>query len=146
MLYIILATLVFAGVLISFILNEISNDEYAKENSIYLTSSALVVEKAYDLEELNIPLDRIESIDLLYSLPVVVKRTRGITYKGIMKGHYTLNGGVQCFMNINSVDAPPFICIYRYGEPLIFNFKDSNHTLIFFNDLLTAWEEIKIDN
>ncbi|MGH9145912.1 MAG: PH domain-containing protein [Vicinamibacterales bacterium] len=82
----------------------------------------------------EIPLDRITSVSLEQTLPSVLRRTNGFSFRGTLRGRFRLAemGDGQLFLELG---APPYVIVRTKTDYVIVNFKDSTRTRQLYADL-----------
>lgn len=117
---------------------------YTNENLSYIVKNQLYINNGYPNDTIKITLNSIDSIKLKVDIPIIKKRTNGVSISDIRKGYYILADNKSYFININSIDQPPFIYIYRKHDlPIIMNCKESGHTEKLFTDINNGIKTIK---
>ncbi len=84
-------------------------------------------------EAYSIPLDQIESAELIDTLPGGT-RVAGTSLGPLQKGRYSLAGIGACKINLNA-QTPPYIVLKAGGETYVINSADTQETTSVFNAL-----------
>ena len=84
-----------------------------------------------------IPLDSIESVELIDKLPVIISRVAGTSMENMSKGLFSTVGYGRVRLNVQTKD-PPFLQITAGGETYFLNDNDSEVTLEVFLQLQSS--------
>jgi len=117
--------LVFAGIMIMLGKSMVPPTISVQDNSIEISG-------IYGVE---IPANKIESIQLIDKLPNVLAKTNGFNFANTLKGHFRLKelGKGKLFI---AKDKPPFVKIdLKENSFLIVNYEDVNKTKELYSDL-----------
>jgi hypothetical protein len=82
----------------------------------------------------EIPLERITNVSLQETLPRVVRRTNGFSFRGTLRGRFRLAeiGDAQLFLDR---DAPPYVLVRTSTEYVFVNFNEPARTRQLYADL-----------
>ncbi len=82
----------------------------------------------------EIPLDRINNVSLEQSLPEVLRRTNGFSFRRTLRGRFRLAemGDGHLFLELGT---PPYVIVRTKTDYVIVNFKDSTRTRQLYADL-----------
>lgn len=72
--------------------------------------------------------DRVESIELVASIPRIKRKTNGFNYGSTLKGSFDLEEFGQCKLFIQSKDGPYIFVRTTSGTPIIINTKSRSNT------------------
>lgn len=82
----------------------------------------------------EIPLDRITNVSLEQSLPKVLRRTNGFSFRGTMRGRFRLAemGDGHLFLELGT---PPYVMVRTKTDYVIVNFREPSRTRQLYADL-----------
>ena len=86
----------------------------------------------------KIMMDNIYEIELVESMPTVLRRTNGFSAGGTLKGHFELKNIGRARLYVNT-KKPPFIYIYTVDGLIIINQEDRESTEVLYRALITAF-------
>lgn len=104
------------------------------DNDLSIDKNSVAVSGPYGIEW---PLETIENVQILDSLPEVKLRTNGYSFAGRLKGHFKLEnyGGGLLFIHGKH---SPYLLIERGKDYLIINSENSEKTRKWYNELSNA--------
>jgi hypothetical protein len=82
----------------------------------------------------RVPTDEVLAVHLDEQLPAISRRTNGFSFRGRLRGHFTLSDGRAAQLFVTPTH-PPFITLETQSEPVIFNYDDPERTRRLFAQL-----------
>ena len=76
----------------------------------------------------TIPFDNIEEVNLLDTMPEIVRRTNGYSFLSVKKGYFKTGGGRTVKLFLHSSEPPYLRVSDKSGESVFINYKDSGLT------------------
>jgi hypothetical protein len=105
---------------------------YRQPPSVELSDERFAVRVG--LHSIQLPIDAIESVQLLPALPGIVRRTNGFAAGSLLRGSFLLDGWGRGRLFINRA-APPFLVARTRDTFVVVNFDDAERTEELYGEL-----------